>query len=296
MTGRAPDTTHSDPVPASCVVGSITHLKDENAQVHVCTGSHGGRVVAQCALAAGVSSLICHNAGVGLEDAGIEGLTVLDAFHVPAAAVDHMSARIGDPHDMLARGVISHVNRHARDLGLQPGVRCEEAFRLLQTRAPVRSEAARQDVKVEPFGRYPVSSIDLQSPETTLQAFALDSASSIGGSDTGNIVLTGSHGGLPGGSDENAINARVLFAVFNDAGVGIDNAGISRLPVLDRLGVAAAAVDASSARIGDGRSTYETGLLSHVNTHARELGAVAGMPVKDLIRTLAGRNGTGKIC
>ncbi len=295
MIGRAPDTTHSDPVPASCIVGSITHLKDENAGAHVCTGSHGGRVVAQCALAAGVNSLICHNAGVGLEDAGIEGLAVLDAFHVPAAAVDHMSARIGDPHDMLARGIISHVNRRARDVGLRPGVRCEEAFRHLQSHAPVRCATGSEEVKVEPFGRYPVSSIDPEWPETTLQAVALDSASSIGESDTGSIVLTGSHGGLPGGRDENAIKAQVRFAVFNDAGVGIDNVGISRLLVLDRLGVAAAAVDASSARIGDGRSTYETGILSHVNTHARELGAVAGMPAKDLLHALAGRNGTGKM-
>ena len=295
MAGRAPDTPHSDAPPASCVVGSITHLKDENAQAHVCTGSHGGRVVAQCALAAGVSSLICHNAGVGLEDAGIQGLAVLDAFHVPAAAVDHMSARIGDPHDMLARGVISHVNRPARDLGLRPGVRCEEAFRHLQSRAPVRSATAREEVKVEPFGQYPVATDGPDRPETSLQAVALDSASSIGARDTGRLVFTGSHGGLPGGSDENAIKAQVRFAVFNDAGVGIENAGISRLPALDRLGVAAAAVDAASARIGDGRSTYETGFLSHVNDRARELGAVAGMPARDLMHVLAGRSGTGKM-
>ncbi len=292
MTGRVPDEPQSVPVPAACVVGSITHLKDENAGAHVCTGSHGGRVVAQCALAAGVRSLICHNAGVGREEAGIQGLAVLDAFGVPAVAIDHMSARIGDPRDMLARGLVSHANDCARDLGLRPGVRCDEAFDHLQTRAPERSGCAGQEVEVEPFGRYPISMGEPALPETGFRIVALDSASSVVESDTGAVVLTGSHGGLPGGSGDNAIKARVHLAVFNDAGVGVDNAGISRLPVLDELNVAAAAVDASSARIGDGRSTHETGVLSHLNDRARELGAVAGMPVSDLIHALVGRNGS----
>ena len=290
MTGRVPDEPQSVPAPTACVVGSITHLKDENAGAHVCTGSHGGRVVAQCALAAGARSLICHNAGVGCEDAGIQGLAVLDAFGVPAAAIDHMSARIGDPHDMLARGIVSHVNDSARDLGLRPGIRCDEAFDRLQTRAPESSGGAGRDIEVEPFGRYPISAEGSALPETGFRIVALDSASSVDESDTGGVVLTGSHGGLPGGSGDNAIKARVRFAVFNDAGVGIDNAGISRLPVLDELNIAAAAVDASSARIGDGRSTYETGILSHLNDPARELGAMAGMPVSDLVRALVEAN------
>ena len=50
--------------------------------------------------------------------------------------------------------------------------------------------------------------------------------------------------------------------------IGIDEAGVSRLPALDARGIAAATVSAAGARIGDARSTYEDGVLSRVNTRA----------------------------
>src|SRR5574339_568413 len=47
------------------------------------------------------------------------------AFHTivaHAAAVDTMSARIGDGQSMWADGVIAHVNAPARALGVSPGM------------------------------------------------------------------------------------------------------------------------------------------------------------------------------
>ncbi|MBV8777342.1 MAG: hypothetical protein JO258_09120 [Alphaproteobacteria bacterium] len=67
------------------------------------------------------------------------------------------------------------------------------------------------------------------------------------------IVVTGSHGGLLGGKPETALKYDVAGALYNDAGLGIDEAGVSRLPALDRRGIPAATVAASSARIGDAR-------------------------------------------
>ena len=61
-------------------------------------------------------------------------------------------------------------------------------------------------------------------------------------------------------------------AFYNDAGVGVDDAGLARLAVLDEQGIPAATVDAATARIGDGRSTYRDGLLSCVNAAADALG------------------------
>jgi len=53
--------------------------------------------------------------------------------------------------------------------------------------------------------------------------------------------------------------------------------GVSRLPALDRRGIAALTVAAASARIGDARSSYEDGVLSRVNGSAAALGLKPGM-------------------
>jgi hypothetical protein len=41
-----------------------------------------------------------------------------------------------------------------------------------------------------------------------------------------------------------------------------------------------------SARIGDSRSIYGDGILSHVNRHARDEGAVPGMTVRAFVAML----------
>ena len=85
--------------------------------------------------------------------------------------------------------------------------------------------------------------------------------------------MTGSHGGLLGGKPETALKYPALAALFNDAGIGIDEAGVTRLQALDARGIAAATVAAASARIGDARSTFEDGIVSRVNCCAAAIGA-----------------------
>src|SRR5207237_589997 len=108
-----------------------------------------------------------------------------------------------------------------------------------------------------------------------------DSASLVAPEHHDAIVITGSHGGLLGGRPETALKYDVRAAFYNDAGIGIDEAGVSRLPALDQRGIAAATVAAASARIGDARSTYEDGMLSRVNARAAALGLAAGMPARE---------------
>ncbi|MFA5027644.1 MAG: hypothetical protein WC713_07170, partial [Candidatus Methylomirabilota bacterium] len=96
-------------------------------------------------------------------------------------------------------------------------------------------------------------------------------------------VITGSHGGLIGGRREKAFNVRALLAAFNDAGIGIDRAGVGRLDPLDEQRVAAVTVAHTSARIGDARSTYADGIISHLNACAAGRGARIGMPVAMLV-------------
>ena len=106
-------------------------------------------------------------------------------------------------------------------------------------------------------------------------------------SDAGGIVLTGSHGGTP--SDGYAAKIGMQVVLFNDAGFGADHAGIASLPILDQKGIAAATVSAFTARIGDGRSTYEDGIISAANARALALGAVIGAPAKEFVAAVARR-------
>ncbi len=114
----------------------------------------------------------------------------------------------------------------------------------------------------------------------------LDSASLVRPDDAGQIVVTGSHGALLGGRPETALRVDALAALFNDAGIGA--AGVGRLPALDARGIAAAAVAADSARIGDGRSTYFDGVLTRVNRTAEAAGARPGMSARRFVALIGG--------
>ncbi|MFV2091782.1 MAG: hypothetical protein ACC634_01730, partial [Hyphomicrobiales bacterium] len=104
----------------------------------------------------------------------------------------------------------------------------------------------------------------------------VDSASLVKAEDAGRIVITGSHGGLIGGDPARALKADAFLAVFNDAGIGCDNAGLSRLAALDARGIAALTVAHVSARIGDAGSSYDDGIISAVNNRAAGLNLKQG--------------------
>ena len=69
----------------------------------------------------------------------------------------------------------------------------------------------------------------------------------------------------------------------------IDYAGLAALPILEQKGIAAATVSVFTARIGNGRSTYEDGIVSAANGRALALGAVVGAPAKDFVDAVARR-------
>jgi hypothetical protein len=98
----------------------------------------------------------------------------------------------------------------------------------------------------------------------------------------GAAVVSGSHGGASAG--RYALQAGVALAVFNDAGGGLDHAGIAALPMLQAAGVPACAVAHTSARIGEAASTWHTGVVAHANAAAQALGAVPGQPLRHWLR------------
>lgn len=104
----------------------------------------------------------------------------------------------------------------------------------------------------------------------------VDSITELGPLDAGCLAVSGSHGGTS--SARYAIAARPLLSVFNDAGGGKDSAGHAGLALLQAKGLAGCTVAHDSARIGDARSTYADGIISHVNARAAALGLRAGLP------------------
>lgn len=106
----------------------------------------------------------------------------------------------------------------------------------------------------------------------------VDSITELGPLDAGCVAVSGSHGGLS--SARYAQAAKPWLSVFNDAGVGKDQAGIAGLGALQQQGLAALAVSHASARIGQASSTLQDGVVSHTNEAAKALGFVSGSPLK----------------
>jgi hypothetical protein len=267
---------------AVMVADSATDLDGAAGHVVAC-GSHAGRYAAVLATRAGVRGIALNDAGGGLRDAGVAGLEVLDEAGIPAFAVGHASARIGDGADTRDRGVITRVNRLAAALGVRSGGPAREGLRRLEAGEPARPRAVPDAGEARHLLR-----------EGPPAVWALDSASLVRAQDAGAILMIGSHGGLVGGDPARALRADALAAVFNDAGGGREGAGFARLAALDARGIAAGTVAASSAAIGDGRSTYFDGVLSAVNRTADRLGATAGMSARRFAdRVVEHRGGPG---
>lgn len=252
---------------------SITKLEKSDEDSVVIAASHGGRYCGYCAAKGRVRAVIFSDAAVGMDRAGIGALDYLDELEIPAATVDYRSSRIGDGADLAARGIISFCNKSAARLGCAPGQAardCANAMRAARPRRTAPPEYAETRTLLLERPRFP-------------KVWGLDSNSLVTSDDIGSIVVTGSHGGILGGKPETALRIDALAAVYNDAGVGIDDAGISRLAPLNERGIAAVTVDAKTARIGDARSTWETGRISHANALAQAYGARPGMPVPTFI-------------
>ena len=263
---------------APLVLDSVTHLPVAAGGAAALCASHGGVYAAWYAARRGIGAVILHDAGIGRERAGIGGLDWLAVRGVPAACVGHLTARIGDAADMLARGRLSCVNPQAAALGLVEGMSAAEALGLLE--AADLAPAAATDAMSEARREIP------DAGRGAVRVIVLDSNGLVGPGDEGHVVVTGSHGGLLGGRPETAVKAQVAAALYNDAGIGVDGAGISRLPVLQARGIAGACVSCHSARIGDGMSTWTDGIVSALNPLAASRGGRIGQSARELVAAL----------
>ena len=109
----------------------------------------------------------------------------------------------------------------------------------------------------------------------------VDSITELSPCDGGCIAVSGSHGGVS--SARYAAAVRPVLCVFNDAGVGKEQAGIAALQILQASDLAACTVGHDSACIGNAQSTLATGRISHVNACAATLGIHQGQSCRNAV-------------
>jgi len=259
---------------AILVVPSVTKLPPEADGAVIVGGSHAAVYAAHLAAKAGARAAIHHDAGIGLDEAGVGGLAFAQELGMAMAAIDTASARIGEGDDLMRRGIVSRVNALAASCGVASGQTCAEAAERLKAapwphRAPPAKAEGRSVFEVK--GRRKI--------------ICLDSATLIAAEDRDQVVATGSHGAQSSGQVVAPVQPALVL--YNDAGFGADRAGAAGLPILNNAGIAGATVAALSAKIGDGRSTLTKGILSAVNEAAYRLGGRVGGSALALARLVA---------
>jgi hypothetical protein len=262
-----------------CCASSATATETAKGNV-VISGSYGGPYNAFHAAKWGIRGVVLNDAGIGKDNAGISGLPYLDAIGLAAATADARTCHIGDGEHMLDHGVISHVNEAARALGCRVGMSVRDCATLMKG-GPVIDE---QPAEVSGGKRYVMSELPGKP-----RVLCVDAAPMLEAQDAGDIAITGSHAALFRGKPDGLIAPALHAVFFNDAGVGLDAAGIRRLALLDERQLIAGAVDAATAPIGNAREIYRTGVLSHVNDTAAAAGAAPGMPLRDFVQILLDR-------
>ena len=80
--------------------------------------------------------------------------------------------------------------------------------------------------------------------------------------------------------------ARPRGVIANDACMAVDASGIDGLQLLERAGIAAAAVSSVSACIGNALSIYRDGVISAVNSIAAGCSVHVGIKARDAARRL----------
>ena len=262
--------------PGILLADTITKLPPDAAGMVVVSGSHGGIYPGYLAAKARVRAAIFNDAGVGRDEAGIGSLLYLEKLGVAAAVISHRSCAIGDTQGMFAQGRVSRANALAIDLGVHDGIPCAYAARKLRA-------ASASDMTVPSIGE---TRGEIAVSSALRKIFLLDSASLVRPEDAGQIVVTGSHGGLIGGDPAMALRTDAYAAVFSDAGRP-DGPGVTRLPALAARGIAALTVSAQSARIGDAKSIFHDGMISAVNNIAAARGAAKGRLARDCLEVMA---------
>jgi hypothetical protein len=264
---------HATPHGRVLVFDSATHVEAYVAHTPaegdvVVAASYAGVLCARMVMAARPRAAIGLDCAIGKDGAGIAGLWYYEALGVPAAAADTRTAEMGNGADLHDHGVISRVNDCAQRLGLAPGMTVREAVEAVLTgaRRPATFDPARRLVVHEgPHGRNIVCTDSI--------AFALPEDRER------NVLCTAGHTGRS--VVDYFRQFRPWAFICSDGGIGKNDSGISALADVDADGIAGASVDALTARMGDGQSTYFDGVISACNRTAAAKGVRVGQTAQE---------------
>jgi hypothetical protein len=240
----------------------------------IVNGSYVGVFCARVVAAFRPLATIGLDCGIGKDGAGIAGLWYYEALGIPAAAVDVMTAEMGNGLDVYDNGRISRINQLAEDAGVQIGMPTAEAAALIgrpitpaegvrTNRLVVKSNAAGRSIVCTDGLAYAMSE---DGPNIVLCSAAHTGASIVG-------YLT---------------KLRPWGFILSDGGIGKNRSGLVGLDAMDRVGIPGASVDANTARLGDGRSTYFDGIVSAANMLANAKGVEVGQTAKLAAELLLG--------
>lgn len=230
----------------------------------VVNASYSGVLCARMVMSAKPRAVIGLDCAIGKDGAGIAGLWYYEALNVPAAAVDVMTAEMGNGSDLYDNGIVSCVNDAAQALGIAPGMTTREAADYLLTgekRPKVFEPTRRRVIHTDAAtGRSIVCTDSI--------AYALPQDKER------NVLCTAGHTG------RSVVgyfrDFRPWAFICSDGGIGKNNSGLSALEAVEPDGIAGASVSAQTARMGDGQSTYFDGVISAANRHARDKGVLVG--------------------
>lgn len=220
--------------------------------------------------------------GIGKDGAGIAGLWYLEALGVPAAVADVMTVELGVGDDLYREGVVSRANAVAAAMGVVPGMAVRDAaLRLLEETIPeltAEEVTNRTTIVSRSDGRAVVCADSI--------AFGLPE-------DRGrNVLCTAGHTGRS--AVPYLLDVAPLGFICSDGGRGKNDAGIAGLKLVESHGLAGATVDAATARMGDGLSTYRDGFVSACNAGAARCGVRPGQSAREAAQLLLdGNDGEG---
>ncbi len=208
------------------------------------------------------------DAGIGRNEAGVGALRLAEGFAVPAAAISVYSCDMCDGASVWRDGVVSRANSPAQALGVQPGQGTEQAAVLMLLAPMGRARTVDAALPDREFcleggpdgGVFGCWSMSLVHGERSRDVFCAGTPV-----DTTMTVYVYRHGVRPRG------------IIGSDGGFGRHQMAVAGLHILEKMGIACAAVSHLSADLGDPRSIYRDGLISLVNRQARQAGLTAGM-------------------
>jgi len=211
---------------------------------------------------------------IGPEGAAIAGLWYLEAMNIPAAVADVNTVLLGDGVDLYENGKISFFNRPAADCGVHKGMPVKEAAQLLLEEDPGAPDA--EDV---------TNRAEMYRNEAGRAVICTDSIAFGLPEDQSNVLVTAGHTGrsaLP-----YLLKVKPYGFICSDGGMGRDQSGVVGMHLAAEHGIPGATVDARTARMGDGLSSYYDGVISAANVLAEKIGVRKGMPAAEAARLLA---------